>query len=136
MMKPAPEKALKIFTPEEVRRMWNGWITHANLGSRVACSLTPRPCFPEFNLEYPRSNYDMVYPSMHESDSEGDRVKNSLFPQLLDRPIFLIDPPFRLHNTQIRELVAAGHRWEEFIPEGAYEVFVEISGATRISAAC
>ena len=122
-----------IFASEEVKRMWDAWIMFSNLNSRVTCSLAPRPYLPEFSLAYPSDKYDMVYPSLHESDSDGDRVKHELFPQLMDREIFLIDPPFRLHNTRIRELVAMGRSWEEFIPCGAYDVFLEINGPKRIS---
>ena len=91
--------AKSIFTPAEVKRMWDAWITFSYLNSRVTSLLTPRSCFAEFNADYASSKYDMVYPTLHESDSDGDRVRHSLFPQLLERPIFLVEPPFRLHNT-------------------------------------
>lgn len=123
-----------VFTPHEVQTMWNAWIAHAGLTQRVTCELVPRPHLHVFAERYPASQFDMVYPSPHESDSASDRRRHELFPKLLGREVFLVEPPFRLHNTQIQQDIRRGLRtWENSIAPGSYEIFMALNGPARMS---
>lgn len=123
-----------VFTPHEVQTMWKAWIAHAGVTKQVACELAPRPHLPAFAERYPASQFDMVYPSPHESDSTGDQRRHELFPKLLGRKVFLVEPPFRLHNAQIKQDIRSSLRtWENSIAPGAFEIFMTLNGPMRMS---
>lgn len=127
----AEEKA--IFTPDEVKQMWDAWIENRGLRARVVCTLAPRIYLNDFSRRFPADLYDIVYPRPHVDDSEGDRHKYESFGRLLNREISFVEPPFRLHNTEIRQMIALEHRtWRDVLPPGAYDVFVSLNGPARV----
>lgn len=122
-----------IFSPAEVARMWNAWTKSACLTERVECCIAERAFMRGFNRRFPPEIYDYVHPSPHESDSDGDKLRHELYPKLMGRPVFLVDPPFRLKNSKIRAEVRTGKRtWEASLPPGAIDVFFEINGPERM----
>lgn len=124
-----------VFSAEEVQLMWRAWITRSGLTARVVCELVPRPHLRAFTLQYPANRFDFVHPSPHESDSAGDRCRYDLFPKLLGREIFLVEPPWRLHNSEILRQIQSGVRtWDESIAPGALELFMEFNGPERMMA--
>lgn len=121
-----------MFTPDEIKQMWDAWIEDRGLGARVLCVLAPRIYLKDFSRRFPADLYDIVYPSSHLDDSEGDKHKYESFGQLLNREISFVDPPFRLHNTQIRNLIALRQRtWRDVLPPAAYQVFMSLDGPER-----
>lgn len=123
-----------VFSAAEVVQMWAAWIKHSGLEGRATSVVMPRIYLPSFSQLFPASSYDLVYPRPLEGDiAEQQRVR--LFPVLLGRQLFEVVPDSQLHNTDIRGLVKGGRSWGEFIPAGAYDVFLVIKGPARILAA-
>jgi hypothetical protein len=123
-----------MFTPHEVKEMWDAWISAAGLENRVRCELIPRPHLRAFTRKYPSCNFDMVYPAAHKDDSEGDKQRHLLFPVLLEREIFLVEPSFRQHNSETRLLIREGKTtWKQNMPDGAYDVFIRLNGPQRMT---
>lgn len=125
------------FTPEEVLRMWTACLREQRLESMVNIRSMPQIAYQEhFNSEFDPTKLDFIEVTLEEGDTEIDRYRQLAFQQLIGRPISYVYPPFKLHNSKIRSLMlGGGHDWEEFIPRGAYEVFVEIDGPRRIAEA-
>lgn len=123
------------FTPDEVSRMWTACLVEQRLKSRVAVIPLPQVAYqPDFNRKFPPSKFDFVEVRLVGSDTEFDRDRQVAFSHLVGRPVSYISPPFKLHNAEIRKLVRDERReWREFIPQGAYEIFVEIDGPRRIA---
>lgn len=123
-----------IFTPAEIVDMWYGHIRHAGLEKQVTCEIIPRPHLRGFNALYPSDRYDMINPRPHSDDSEGDRIRHELFPELLKRRIWFVQPDFMLHNSEIFRRVHDSASWKEFLTPGAYNVFLQLSGPERVAA--
>ena len=122
------------FTAPEVKEMWDACISFHNLDHRVSCDISKRPYFDkEFNIKYPPEEFTIVRPTPKEGDANIDAVRGKIFSELLNREYTFVYPSFKLHNTNIVKMVLEnGESWENFIPQGAYEVFLRIKGPTRI----
>lgn len=125
------------FTAEEVKKMWDACIRDRLLNHRVRCDIIMRPYFdPCFNDTYPPERVTLVRPAWGAGDTDMDEMRGKIFPELLKRKIAHVEPSFKLHNTEIRTMIHAGHvSWEEIIAPGAYDVFIQVRGPARISAA-
>lgn len=125
------------FTPHEVKEMWTACIATCGLDQYILCDIIKRPYFDkDFSRKYPPLQIDLVRPEQHKEDTHIDLFRGTIFPELLDRQIWHACPPFKLHNTQIKKIVQAGlGSWDNFIPSGAYDVFIRIDGPARIEAA-
>jgi nicotinamide mononucleotide adenylyltransferase len=122
-----------IFSPHEIVRMWRAWIEDEGLKDRVTAKPVPRIFLNAFSELYPGENYDLVYPAVLPDDSHAEHLRQRIFPELLRRAVYHVEPRFQLHNSQIKKLVQEGRNWKEFIPRGAYEVFKSIDGALRVT---
>ncbi len=122
------------FTPEEVHEMWKGYINSCNAGNRISCQLTKRPHFTQqFNAIYPPDTTDIVCIQAPEGDPDYGR-QYTIFQRMFNRNVYFIDPPLPLHNKDIKRIIKLYHRsWQEYIPVGAYEVFMQINGPIRVS---
>lgn len=122
------------FTPEEVHEMWKGYINSCNAADRISCQLTKRPHFTQqFNTIYPPDTTDIVCIRAPKGDPDYGR-QYTIFQKMFNRNVYFIDPPSPLHNTDIKRIIKLRHRsWQEYIPVGAYEVFVQINGHARVS---
>lgn len=122
------------FTPEEVSRMWIACLREQHFENRVSTKPMPQIAYqPCFNEEFEPLLFNFIEVKLEGDDAEVDRDRQLAFSHLIGRPISYISPPFKLHNSEIRSLVLrGGRRWEEFIPLGAYSVFVEINGPCRM----
>src|SRR5262249_34451626 len=118
------------FTAEEVSRMWIACLVAHRLKSRVTVSTMPQVAYqPNFNRTYPIAKFDFIEVRLTDSDTEFDTDRQLAFSHLVGRPISYVTPPFKLHNTEIRRIIREGQRqWHEFIPPGAYELFIEMDG--------
>lgn len=57
--------------------------------------------FPnKFNFVFPKKKYDLIFPK---TDDEFDKFRNVYFEKKLDRHIFILNPDFVIHNSQIRQ---------------------------------
>ena len=125
------------FTPAEVKQMWDACIGVRGLDQHVRCDIIKRPYFDrEFNFKYPPDEITIVRPIQQKGDADMDHLRGRIFPELLNREVRYVSPLFKLHNTEIREMVHFGKNgWEDFVPQGAYEVFLRIDGPARVLAA-
>ena len=125
------------FTPEEVKEMWDACIISHSLSQRARCDITKRPYFDkEFDARYPPSKITLVRPIPKQGDANIDDLRGRIFPELLKREYRFVNPPFKLHNTDIIKMVLhEGASWGNFIPPGAYDVFLRIDGPARIETA-
>lgn len=123
------------FLSDEVIRMWEAGLEKAGYHDRVNLFAMPQVAHQtDFNVRFPPSRMDFVEVDFGEAALEIDRRRSEVFQNLLDRKIWGIKAPFILHNTEIRHRVLnGGQSWEEFLPEGTYEVFLEIKGPERIA---
>ncbi len=124
------------FTGEEVMDMWSAALTPSRYLDRVTLVTMPRvPYQNNFDLEFPKTEFDFVEVTADTSDSQFDSVRRETFERLLKRQIYYVSPSFKLHNTQIRRLIAAGEcSWKDVLPSGCFEKFLEIEGPMRIIA--
>lgn len=123
----------QIFSANEIAQMWSAWIEISGFADRAFCVSAPRTFLRRFSQLFPSKSFDLVYPTPHQTDTDGDKCRHELYPQLLDRPIYLVEPPFRLRNTQIRtEIEADSRTWEESLPPGTIDVFHQIEGPDRL----
>ena len=120
-----------VFTTGEVVSLWQAHVCHAGLADRVTCSGIPRPHLSIFSERFPSDSFDMVTMAPHPDDSDGDRVRHRLFPDLLRREIFHVVPDLVLHNSDIRRRVSEGAEWSEFLTPGVLARFMEIEGPRR-----
>ena len=125
------------FAPEEIKEMWDACILAHSFSQRARCDITKRPYFDkEFNVKYPPTEITVVRPMLQEGDADIDNLRGKIFPELLKREYRLVYPAFKLHNTDIiRMVLQEGASWENFIPHGAYDVFLRIDGPVRIETA-
>lgn len=128
----APGK--NIFSHVEVVTMWQAAIDALDLQQRVIVCANGRPEFDEtFRQRFPENAYDFVTIRLPETESVIDATHRELLPRLHCRPVFEVDAPFVLHNTEIRKRVIEGNgSWEEYLPAGTIEVFTRISGDRRL----
>lgn len=122
------------FLPEEVTEMWSRALERIGHRNRVTLVTMPRIAYQtDFNSRFPKSQFDFVEVTPNESDSSFDWLRGMTFEQLLERQVHYISPPFKLHNAQIRSLIAKGScAWSDVLPSGCYEVFVAIGGPSRL----
>lgn len=123
------------FTPEEVSRMWVACLREQHFEDKVSLKPMPQIAYqPRFNEEFDPNLFNFIEVKLESGDAEVDRERQLAFSHLLGRPISYVSPPFKLHNSEIHLLVLqSGRRWEEFVPFGAYTVFVEIDGPRRMA---
>lgn len=123
------------FTSEEVSRMWVACLREQHFENRVSIKPMPQIAYqPHFNEEFEPALFNFIEVKLESGDAEVDRDRQLAFSHLIGRPISYVSPPFKLHNSEIRSLVLQGRRqWEEFIPPGAYTVFIEIDGPRRMA---
>lgn len=122
------------FRPDEVLRMWVQSLAHAGYLDRVTLVSMPRiPYQTDFTAKYPQDAYDFIEVAADGFDSPFDRLRSEAFEKLLGRPVFYVRPPFKLHNTQIKQMIAAKEcGWRDVLPQGGYEEFISIGGPDRI----
>ncbi|MFA7209130.1 MAG: hypothetical protein WC120_02485 [Parcubacteria group bacterium] len=122
------------FTPNEVKEMWDAWTVGRKLNHRISCDISKRPYFDkEFNVRYPPAEFMIVRPEKKDGDASIDALRGKIFPELLGRNYESVSPPFKLHNARIiKKVMEGGESWKEFIPQGAYEVFLRINGPARM----
>ncbi len=125
------------FTQSEVKEMWKSYILSMSLMKRVDCLIVKRIEFePDFNVLFPPEKIDLVFSELNPEDAGADVLRHQLFPEVLGREIFQVKPSLSIHNSEIRRLVLSGHAsLRQFIPTGAYEVFMKINGPKRMKAA-
>ena len=125
------------FTSDEVKEMWDAAIHSRNLYGRIQCATSKRPYFDkEFHVKYPPERFTLIRTHSGDSDTTIDRVRGDIFPELLGRGFVVVKPPFKLHNTEIaKKVLKGGSTWKEFLPTGAYEVFLHIKGPERMEEA-
>jgi hypothetical protein len=122
------------FSVDEIIRMWTVCLETCNLSDQVQALAMPRPQFCDFNVIFPKEQYDVVFTASLED--EHDPLLSSrlaLYLEVFGRQAFAVKPPFKLHNSDIRRLIASGRDWAEFIAPGAIEVFNEINGPQRVA---
>lgn len=128
----APRK--NPFSPEEIAQMWRAYLERRHLTEHVSVQITKRAMFePNFNETFPPASIDLVSPGLNKSDSVKDNMRVNDFPRLLNRDLIVLEPPFKLHNTAIRGIITSGAAtWSDFIPGGAYEIFIGLDGPRRM----
>lgn len=127
-----PEK--NPFAPQEIVAMWEACIQIHSLAERVTVIATPRPQYIDLNTQFPPEKFDYVLTEITKEDSAMDKLRDTIFPQLLGREVVYVKPPFKLHNSEIRRLVFSGEKdWQDFVPVGAYEAFIGMNGPARMS---
>ena len=121
------------FTAEEVRAMWLAAIERADLVDRVQPEILPRPeCWPSLNSTFPPRLFDYVQ-IIGSVDGAVEDFRRTHGSSIFGRPLSWIESPIALHNSEIRHRIASGAgRWQDYLPEGAYNVFVELDGPARM----
>jgi nicotinamide mononucleotide adenylyltransferase len=119
------------FSADERIRMLNGALAVAGLDDRVRPMLVPIPELnvAQINAMFPPAEVDVVTGDLTDP---FERQKIRELERLLERPIFNAQSAFRLHATDAKEKIRGGDHWANFIPPGAYEVFLEIDGPARL----
>lgn len=117
----------------EVSRLWRGCLETVGLLSRVAVVETKRPQFYPFNERFPSDRFDWVALTLSSISAE-EATRRRMYEKMFCRKIHEVTPAFQLHNTEIKKLVRQGRQWSEFVPRGAYEIFLEINGPSRLLA--
>ncbi len=121
------------FSSTEVGLMWEECLKVAGVTSRVMVTETLRPQFYPFNERFPPEGFNWVSITPNEKNNNSlDRLQ--MYEELFGRKIWLVKPEFELHNTEIKKIVSLGRSWKEFIPAGAFEIFIEVDGPSRITA--
>lgn len=123
------------FTPVEVKKMWDAYIKFKKISRRARVRISKRVFFDaNFDNKFPKEKFDIVASTPFEKDSNKDLKRSKLFCKLLARPYIFITPPFKLHISTIKQIVSKseGMNWELFIPNGAYQAFLEIGGPKRL----
>ncbi len=133
------EEVLQTYTParnpfsaHERVRMWNECIRHSNLTERVQCVAAPIPYFDEsFSEEFPPEEYDFVKPEAEKHETL-DLLREQTTAQILNRSLFTVRPQWKLHVTEMRNLVSQGAQWHKFLAPGIGDVFSELNGNERM----
>ena len=122
------------FSGNEILDMWTAGVERAGLSSVVNVATRGRPEFDsKFIEQYPADDFDFVLIDLGESSAGIDQLHQNVLPRLHGRPVFSVQPTFKLHNSEIRRKVYdEGHGWEEFLPSGVYDVFQRIEGSERV----
>lgn len=128
---------IRFAQTDEVKEMWESYLISSSLKERVDCRLVKRIEFePDFNILYLPLQVELVLPELATRGKDTDALQQELFPLILGRDIFKVKPLFSIHGSEIRRLVLTGSAdWEQFIPPGAYKVFLKINGPERVRAA-
>jgi hypothetical protein len=113
------------FLPEEVIAMWTATVGICRLQARTSCCSIKRPQFFDFNQEFPPGEYMLV--------STGGCTRKSLHKAMFQREVRHVDPPFALHNSEIKLLLKNGGEWGDFIAPGAWKVFHSLNGEARFA---
>jgi hypothetical protein len=119
------------FYPAEVFRMWKECLKVEKLLLRVTVTKTRRPQFYPFNKRFSPQEYDWISVAPPK-DNPGPQHRLQTYEELFGRKIWQARPSFQLHNTEIKKLVSISYSWREFIPAGAFKVFMEIGGLHRL----
>lgn len=114
--------------------MWQGCLREYDLEKEVEILRTPQPEYwPEFAMHFPPGACDYLEVAGGSGDPLIEAARRTFSAEMFEREVHLVTPPFFLHNIEIRKLMNAGiGTWQDYIPKGAYELFVQVGGETRM----
>jgi nicotinamide mononucleotide adenylyltransferase len=99
--------------------------------NRVDVIDIPRPeyAIDKISERFPADQYQIFFSNI--CDTEFDRERNVIMPEMLNRSIFLVQPSdIVIHNTQLVEDVNMGNlKWADIIPEESLGLFLKYKPA-------
>lgn len=123
------------FEIAEILLMWMRTVKNCKIDDRVDFVPMPRLAFqPDFSIKYPEKDFDFIEVTPTHGDSDFDKLKAEVFSNILERNTYEVTPPFKLHNSEIKERISAGTAlWSDVLPNGCYEIFCQINGPNRVN---